>query len=392
MTDRSQQRKRLVLVAPNLYGGGAERTLARLANHWSKQGRFVTVVTIAGINPEDFPLEGRVDRIGLGLVGGGGLTEAVRGNYERIKAVRWAIRELRPDVVVSFIDQANVLALLAAKPLGVPVVISERTDPVKHEIGASWRWMRRRTYRSAAALVVLTQETARLMSRLVASERIAVIPNAIPTAVPTLAGPFRRRRFSEDREQIVLAVGRLAAAKGFDRLIEAVGHLHRRGEFSDWRLVILGDGPDRESLEAQAADLPPGMVEFVGRVADPTDWYRRASLFALPSRYEGFPNALLEAMAEGLPAVAFENGATRQIIRHEWDGLIVPEGDTKALAEAMYGLLADADYRESLGRAACDVADRFSEADFCSRWDSVIDSASLSEAPDLELAACGVGV
>ena len=370
----SNLRKRLLLFAPSLHGGGAERTLARLANHWTEQGRFVTVMTVAAAHPNDFPLLPGIERIGLGLAGNGGLLGKLPSNFSRIWAVREVIRDLHPEMVVSFIEQTNVLALLAARPLDVPVVVSERSDPAKHVISPPWPWLRRYTYPHAAAVVVLTEETAELISSFVPTDRITVIPNSAPA---------RSEKPDQDanvpREPIVLGVGRLAHEKGFDQLLEAVALLESRGMFSGWRLVLAGEGDARAALEEQAAALPSGMVEFTGQISDPNEWYRRASLFALPSRYEGFPNALLEAMAAGLPAVAFEDTATRQIIRHDWDGLLVPAGDVAGLADAISALMQDPIHRETLGRAARDVSRRFAEREIWSRWDAVVDQPSLRE-------------
>ena len=370
----SKLRKRLLLFAPSLHGGGAERTLARLANHWTEQGRFVTVMTVAAAHSNDFPLLPGIERIGLGLAGNGGLLGKLPSNFSRIWAVREVIRDLRPEMVVSFIEQANVLALLAARPLDVPVVVSERSDPAKHAISPPWPWLRRYTYPQAAAVVVLTKETAELISSFVPSDRITVIPNSVP-APPANPEP----ESNVPPEPIVLGVGRLSHEKGFDQLLEAVALLESRGTFSGWRLVLAGEGDARAALEEQAAALPAGMVEFTGQVSDPNEWYRRASLFALPSRYEGFPNALLEAMAAGLPAVAFEDAATRQIIRHDWDGLLVPAGDVVALADALSTLMQNPTHRETLGRAARDVSGRFAEQEIWSRWDAVVDQPSLQE-------------
>src|SRR5690606_33738003 len=126
---------RIVLFAPNLHGGGAERTLARLASHWASQGHTVTLVTLAAASPEDFSIPVNVIRVGLGLTAeAAGPFSALRNNLERIRALRDVFRTAQPDIVVSFIEQANVLALLAARPLSVPVVISERTDPERHVV------------------------------------------------------------------------------------------------------------------------------------------------------------------------------------------------------------------------------------------------------------------
>lgn len=370
--------KRLALFAPNLSGGGAERTLARLATHWAEQNREVTLVTLAAASPEDFPLPAPVRRIGLGLTGSArGPLGAVRNNLRRIRTIRAAICDARPDVVVSFIDQANVLALLAVGPLRVPVVISERTDPSRHQVGRFWNWLRRKTYPRCAALVVLTEEIAAAMQPVAAGRPVVVIPNGV-------AGPTIPRVPEEQRiERTVLGVGRLSPEKGFDRLIKAFRWVADESGFPPrWRLVILGDGPERTRLEGLARSCPPESVALPGRVDDPADWFARADLFVLPSRYEGFPNALLEAMAAGIPAVAFDGSpAVRRIIRPGIDGVLVPEpddpqGDIAALLGGLHELVSDDDRRRRMGNAAREVVQRFGLAEFHARWDAVLESAA----------------
>jgi glycosyltransferase involved in cell wall biosynthesis len=360
--------KRLFLFAPNLNGGGAERVLARLAAHWAGQGREVTLVTLAAASPEDFPLPPQVRRVGLGLTAdSGGLLGAVRNNLRRVRAVRAALREARPEVVVSFIEQANVLALLAARPLRVPVVISERTDPARHPVSRLWDFLRRRTYPWCAALVVLTREIAEKMRPVVRRRPVVVIPNGV-------TAPAVER--TSEATLVILGVGRLDEAKGFDRLVEAFARVAER--FPQWRLVIIGEGPKRAGLERTvAARGLSGRIELPGRAADPAAWYGRADVFALPSRYEGFPNALLEAMAAGLPAVAFdEPSAVREVIRHGEDGLLVPDGDVASFAESLALLMSQPERRTRMGEAAREVVTRFSLDAFYGRWDAVIDAAA----------------
>jgi glycosyltransferase involved in cell wall biosynthesis len=362
---------RLTLFAPNLSGGGAERVLARLATHWAEQGRDVTLVTLAAPSPEDFPLPGGVHRIGLDLtVNAAGLFGAVRNNLRRIAALRETFRASRPDVIVSFIEQANVLALLAARPLRIPVVISERTDPALHPVSRLWQFLRRRTYPRCAAIVVLTDEIAERMGPVVRGRPVIVIPNGI--AAPAV--PQRERS-----SLVILGVGRLDGAKGFDRLVEAFSLIADR--YPQWTLTVLGDGPQRRSLERSIADRGlTARVTLPGRVADPSEWYARAEVFALPSRYEGFPNALLEAMASGLPAVAFDGpSAVRQVLRHGIDGLLVPQNDVLAFAEAIGVVMADPAKRRRMGEAAREVVTRFSLDAFFARWDAPIDAAAKGD-------------
>jgi glycosyltransferase involved in cell wall biosynthesis len=163
-------------------------------------------------------------------------------------------------------------------------------------------------------------------------------------------------------------MGRLAPQKGFDLLIRAFASI--AGQFKDWRVVILGDGPDRYQLAGLARSLwVERQVTFAGYQSDPLAWLRHASLFVLSSRYEGFPNALLEAMQCGLPVIAFDCASgPSEIVRHGTDGLLVPPEDVPALAEAMSRMAGNEELRRSLAQRATEVADRFPPGKIYASW------------------------
>ena len=153
---------------------------------------------------------------------------------------------------------------------------------------------------------------------------------------------------------MVVAAGRLVGAKGFDRLIRAftwVAEAH-----PGWRLRICGGGPARAALAALIDELRlGGRVELAGKVRDIEAELEAASVFALSSRVEGLPLALLEAMAKGLAVVSFDNCAGPcEVIEHGADGLLVPGGDERALARAICALIESPDLRRRLGGARAD--------------------------------------
>jgi glycosyltransferase involved in cell wall biosynthesis len=129
-----------------------------------------------------------------------------------------------------------------------------------------------------------------------------------------------------------------------------------------------------------------GRVRLPGRTADPSPWYAAAGLFALPSRYEGFPNSLLEAMSHGLPAVAFDGpSAVRRVVRHGTDGLLVPQGNVVVFASSLELFMSEADRRLRMGEAAREVVSRFSLDAFFARWDAVVKAAveeDFSQVPE----------
>jgi glycosyltransferase involved in cell wall biosynthesis len=265
----------------------------------------------------------------------------------------------------------NVVTLLACRSLGVDTVISERVDPSQQQMGLSWSGLRRLVYSWARALVVQTDAVRRQMEPLMDGRPIYVIRNAVDA--PDRDKPAREPRPSTDGSVQIAAMGRLAYQKGFDLLIEAFAQAAR--DQPRWSLSILGEGPERRHLEEliHSRGLEP-RVRLLGWVADPSVVLRNCDAFVLSSRFEGFPNALLEAMALGLPAISFDcPSGPAEIVRHEVDGLVVPRENVPALATAIRRLLSDEQLRARLGREAARVVDRFSSERYYAQWDAVLD-------------------
>jgi GalNAc-alpha-(1->4)-GalNAc-alpha-(1->3)-diNAcBac-PP-undecaprenol alpha-1,4-N-acetyl-D-galactosaminyltransferase len=193
-----------------------------------------------------------------------------------------------------------------------------------------------------------------------------VIPN--PVGYKRCSAPSPK----QSPERLLVTLGRLSPQKQFDYLLRAFERCGSR--HPEWSLQIIGEGPDRQRLEALAADLGIGRrVRFSGVVPEPETILCEADLFVLTSRYEGFPNALLEAMACGLPVVSFDcPSGPREIIRDGIDGLLVPAQDVDALTTAMDRLMADQEGRRALGRRALEVTERFGIDRVMAMWDSVI--------------------
>lgn len=354
------QHVRLTLVIHSLRMGGAERVMTMLANHWARRGWEVTLLTLEPGEPF-FRLDPAVVHRPLDLAAASASTvQAVRNGVRRLGVLRGAIAHSRPDLVLSFIDSTNVLTLLATAGLGVPVVVSERSDPARRPIGRAWAQLRRLTYPFAACLVAQTGAAAAYFGPLV---RKAVIPN--PLAAPTASAHPRSRR--------IVAMGRLVACKGYDRLIDAFAAV--AGAHPDWSLVIWGEGPERPALEARRDALGlHDRIQLPGMATDPYARLAEGSVFALSSHYEGFPNALCEAMAAGLACVGLAGlGGTAELVHHEEDGLLVDAAD---LAGALERLMGDEALRARLGGNARHLATRLAEPAVLARWDETFAAAS----------------
>lgn len=363
--------RRLTLVVPSLALGGAERVVARMANHWATAGDSVTVITLSAATTDTYSLDSPVTRISLDLMRDSpGPIRALLNNWIRVRRLKEAIHRSQPDTVISFTDRMNVVTLLACWSLGVDAVISERIDPSQQPVGRVWSWMRRRVYPRARALVVQTQAVRRQMEPLMRGRPIYVIPNAVKA--PTAPEPAREARAAPLGSLQVAAMGRLAWQKGFDLLIDAFSQA-TDGQ-PGWSLCIMGEGPERRRLEEQIhARGLDGRVRLCGWVSDPTAALRNSNAFVLSSRFEGFPNALLEAMAFGLAVISTDcPSGPSEIVRHEIDGLLVPPRDVAALAAAIRRVLSDSELRTRLGKEAVQVVERFSSDRYYARWEAVL--------------------
>ena len=360
------EERRVTMVIHALSGGGAERVFCTLANHWAAAGREVTVITLGTSTADEFPLAARVRRVALGLLRDShGPWQQVANTLQRVRALRRAIQEAGATRVVSFTDKMNVLTLLACWGGPWQVVIAERSDPRQQSLGTVWEWLRRRAYPRSCVWVVQTQSVARWARTWISRRPVVVIPNAV--AAPAAAIPPTERRLPR-----IIAMGRLSPEKGFDVLIRAFAQL--APWYPDWTLHILGTGPQREQLEELAERLGVrDNVHWAGWSERPEAMLLEASVFVLPSRYEGFPNALLEAMACGLPCIASDcDSGPAEIVRDGLDGLLVAPDNVEALARALRQLVADPARRVELGRRAVDVTSRFSRAAFFARWEAVL--------------------
>ena len=362
------------MVISSLGGGGAERVMVDLCRFLNDAGRDVTLLTLSGNDTDAYQVPPGVHRERMEIrKEAHSLFDSLRFSLHHLRAMRGRIVSLRPDIVVSFVEQTNVRVIACLLGTRIPVVVSERVHPGSHKIAQTWNWGRRLLYRRSVAVVVQTEAIAEWFSKSIRTSRLVVIPNAVRSSdsFPSL----RSVEQTSLNGPYVLAVGRLVHQKGFDLLIEAF----RRSELAQlgWKLVILGEGDQRPALiqQAKAAGIyhalqMPGHVDNVG------PWLEKAEIFALSSRYEGFPNALIEAMQLGRAVVSFDcPSGPSDVIQHGQNGLLVPAEDVDALASALERLGHDHALRLRLGSAATGVNERFSQVEIYGRWLRLIDDA-----------------
>lgn len=375
---RKARAERVVIVVASLGGGGAERVVVDLGRYLRDAGREVIFFTLTGDDdtgayavPEGIrQIRTDIRRRSFSFL------DTIRFTFGHLRTMREAIKSVDPDVVLSFIDQTNIRTILCLLGTKVPVIISERLHPAYNPINSAWRIARQLTYPLADAVTVQTEDGAEWLRRRMHVRRPIVIANAVRyqhdvQAPAAIGGPTGLQPF-------ILAMGRLAEQKGFDLLLRAFqqSDLLRHG----WRLAILGEGAEREALQRQAASL--GIADAVtlpGHVAAIGPWLQQAGIFVLSSRYEGFPNVLMEAMQLGRACISFDcPSGPRELIEDNVSGVLVPAEDVTGLATSMRHLALDADLRSRLGGEATKVNERFSPEVVYSRWLQVIDSVAGS--------------
>jgi len=359
----------IAMVISSLSAGGAERVAVLLAQGLTALGHRVTIVTIFGAECDFYATPEGVERVALDLGRETrSLVEKVAVNARRLAALRRALRRLAPDVVISFMPETNVLALLAGWGRGVPVVVTEHADPRVFRLKPTWETLRRVTYRRAARVVSVSAGVDDYFARLPEAKR-AVIGNPIPLAEIRAA---KGEPVSSGWPHVVMGMGRLAPEKGFDVLIRAFAR--SAAELPDWGLAILGEGSERAALESIVAELGlQDRVRLPGVVDDPFSSLRRADLFVLSSRSESFGNALVEAMACGLPVVATQCWSRSPgLVRDGVDGVLVPPDDVDALAAAMSELMRDEARRGQMASEAGAAVERFDVAAVSRTWDELL--------------------
>lgn len=351
---------KLLVIIPSLHRGGAERVVSNLTQEWAKH-HTVTLVVFDATSPA-YPHGGKL--IDLGLAAHSRITRKLLNASTRVLRLARVMRQEQPDYIISFMESANFPAILATMTVGVlnRLIVSVRNDPARFP--GVYRALIPPFYRLPARVVAVSAGVgAALVDMKVPASMVQVIPNPIESVTQR---DYQGELSILSNQCFILGVGRLHPQKGFDRLLKAFAML----EVKDLNLVILGEGGERSALEHLAEELGiRDRLLMPGSVVDLMPWYRQAACFVLSSRYEGWPNVLMEAMSNSCSVVSFDcNYGPNEIIENGVSGLLVKDGDVAGLSAAILCLLADHELRLRISEAGKHRVNEFSVEKISPLW------------------------
>lgn len=361
---------KILFFVSSLNAGGAERVAVTLANAWAEEGHSVMLVpTFKGKAASFYDISPQVRVHWLADTIAATRFYRVLGYVGKLLAARRLIKQQRPDVIVSFLTNVNVTVLAASIGLPIPVVVCERTNPVvsRHSRGVL-QVMRRALYPRASAVCVQTSAAANYFQTYFSNALpLFVIPNPLPVGL--CQKPLASLNADALGRYRIVAMGRLVPEKQFSHLIRIFAGLAR--QFPDWDLWIYGEGPERSQLTSLVQHFELDQRVFLpGRTSDPWGALRKGSLFAMTSAVEGFPNVLLEAMACGLPSIAYDcPSGPADLMEAGQAGVLVALNNEQDFASALGALMSNPSARRQLGQLSAERAiQRFSLPLVLAHW------------------------
>ena len=345
----------------SLTGGGAERVICNLANFLTDKGHQVTIIT----NVETEGFYAPDPRIGRYIL----ICDKERRNsvynfLHCMKRLKKYVKENSSDHYVVFLPLTTVMLLSLRKKISGRIIVSERGDPDRNS--RLMKALLRKLIHRADGVVFQTEVAKAWYKPYIKKAENVVIPNAINSS-------FLRPPYEGEREKVIIGAGRLNSPKNFPLLISAFARI--ADKFPQYKLVIYGKGGLLESLKCLAEGKGVGdRVEFPGYVSDMPERLEEASMFVLSSDFEGMPNALMEAMAAGLPCVSTDcgGGGARFLIKDGVNGLLVPQRDEKAMALAMEQILSDEVFAQKISENARKLQETLAPDKIYGEWEMFI--------------------
>lgn len=354
--------KKILFVNHSLSNGGAERVMTLLANELSERNYSIEMLIQNSNGEETYKLNSCIKRIDFDSRGFIGKKYALSW----LSAIRATMKKGSYDAVISFMMANNVLTLLANIGLKNGIIVSERCDPRRVEdYGRFFKCGEQILYPRAKKVVFQTLDVQSYYKNSIRKKSV-VIPN--PVNIDLL-----ERSFDMAPRKVFVSAGRLYEQKNYPMLIKAFALLCK--ELDGYELEIYGQGPQLKNLKRLCIELNvEDKVYFKGYVNNVTDYMRSATAFVMSSDYEGISNAMIEALAMGVPTICTDCpvGGAKMMIESGVNGILVPVGNEQELAKAMINIACEPNLSTKLGREAVKIKEKYNIKKIADMWEILI--------------------
>ena len=358
-----EQRAKILMFVDD-YSGGAGNVMQILANEFYRKGEYEPVVVFLNPHTDRYKLNEGVRVVEHPLSRYRSVNKLAQFTRS-IRSIRRIIEAEAPVAIISFLDNINTLVALSRYcNRSIPIVVCERSNPIAIKPSFAWRLLRAAAYRRAEAITVQCSNFVEFMPS--QRHKMEVTPN------PVLAPMHTKSDYAVSGAVRFVTCARLSPIKQHRKMVEAFDVLYKRGVACV--LVIYGEGVERAALEQMVAERGlQGAVMLPGAVKNVHQVLAQSDVYLMTSQQEGFPNALCEAMAVGLPSVSFAcHEGLRDIVQDGDNGFLVAPDDVAAMADRMEQLANDATLRERMGRAAGRIAERYNLERTYEQWHAII--------------------
>lgn len=364
---KDEKEKHIAFYIGSLHKGGAERVFVNLSEYFRNEGYRVTMVTQYQYpDEEEYALPQGVKRVLSDLNFEELSNSRIVNFYRRVMKLHRIWKEEQPDLVLACIGKNNFMTVVTTAFTSTRPVVSVVGEAKEEYPGRLMQMLANLLFPHAAGIILQTERSKYFFNKKI-QRRAVILPNSLNPA-------FIKPRYEGERDKRIVAVGRLDANKNHEMMIRAFAAL--KDKYPEYTLEIYGEGELRSFLEELSYSL--GISERVmlpGVIPNVAAKIERAGLFLLTSYSEGVSNALIEALASGLPVISTNvpSGGTEELMTDGVDGLIIPVGDSRALEEAMDRLLGDTEYANRLGREASKIQQRLAPERVNRLWKEYFD-------------------
>ena len=356
----SEKNMKILFCLGSMDKGGAQRVIANLSNYLSTEND-VGIITTSNRNSQYY-LNNNIVRYYLDN------QNKKTNNIKRIIKLNRIIKNVRPDVIVTFQPEPSFRILLLRLFNKIPTILSVRNDPNVEYSNLKRKILMKILYPVADGYVFQTEDAKKYFSKKI-QNKSTVIPNPISETF-LLEQPYTGKR-----ENTIVTVGRIEKQKNQRLLIDAFKEIEK--EYKEYKLIIYGEGRLEKDLKEYCKELKLiNKIIFKGQVDNVKEEILKAGMFVLPSDYEGMPNALMEAMALGLPCISTDCpcGGPKALIKNDYNGILIRVNDLEQIKNAIRKIIEQPEFSEKIGNNARQISKTLNPKDINNKWKKYINS------------------